>query len=280
MYFLADLISEIADELRVFAAPGILLGPIVCLFGYRIFKVMLFITGFFVGAALAGTFTFAKSYENYIIIFACLIGGLFGGLLTLCLYYLGVFVIGALFGGSIGAVLFIVAKTSPEPVVLLILAIIGGIVAIVIHKFMIIISTAFGGALHFIIGLAFITLGSFQITETESIFRTMGSKIYIFALLWVLLGLLGVFFQYKTAPKKDETIQPFDEPLDDNFIQISDKTDDDNFIQISDETDDEDYIQLSGEFDDEDFIHFSDEFNDEGFIQQVDETIDDERPEE
>jgi len=67
------------------------------------------------------------------------------------------FLIGSLFGGVLGIAFYAVAGINPDPVALLILAIILGVLALAYQKFMITLSTAFAGAGGVVGGVAYLT---------------------------------------------------------------------------------------------------------------------------
>ena len=76
------------------AAMVLLLGGIVaCFFGYRLFKFVLGIFGFILGA-LAASSIWGSSDTVYMVL-AALLGGLVGGLLLLAAYFVGVALVGA-----------------------------------------------------------------------------------------------------------------------------------------------------------------------------------------
>ncbi|HKK25794.1 MAG TPA: DUF4203 domain-containing protein, partial [Gracilimonas sp.] len=109
------------QELRfVFIGLAILVGALQCFFGYRLFKFILGLIGFLLGSALTVAIGSTYSIEVIPVILLGLVGGFIGAALMVALYYVGVFVIGSLLGGILGIVL------SPDPVLLLILAVISG----------------------------------------------------------------------------------------------------------------------------------------------------------
>lgn len=194
--------------LNVIMGASIVVGAFQCFFGYRIFKVMLGLTGFLIGGTLAAATGYAVSQEEAVAVLAGLVGGFVGASLMVTLYFIGIFLIGALLGGMLGAVLFAVAESSPEPAVLLILAVIAGVVALIFQKFMIVLSTGFGGAWNVVIGMAYFTTGAIDTTNLERMLRSGGNHLYAILLCWVALGIVGVVVQYKTTPARKQEAQP------------------------------------------------------------------------
>ena len=179
---------------------SILLGCIQCFFGFRIFKFILGLAGFLIGGLLAGAAGYAISQEETVALLSALVGGVIGSVLMFALYVIGVFLMGALLGGVLGVVLAAAAQSEPEPAVLLILAIIGGGLAVVFQKVMIIVSTGFGGAWNVVAGIAYFTTGNMATGDIGQLIRSGGGQLYAMLLCWIALGLVGVIVQYKTLP--------------------------------------------------------------------------------
>ena len=195
------------NVLNVIIGLGILVGAVQCFFGYRIFKIILGITGFLIGGSLASGIGYAISQQEAVALLAGLVGGLIGAALMVALYFIGIFLIGAFLGGVLGAVLFAVVGSNPEPAVLLILAVITGVITLIFQKFMIIVSTGFVGAWSIVTGIAYFTSGAIDLTNLERMFRSGGSHLYAIVLCWLALGIVGVIVQYKSAPTKQEEAQ-------------------------------------------------------------------------
>ena len=186
------------QELRyVFIGLAILVGALQCFFGYRLFKFILGLIGFLLGSALTVAIGSTYSIEVIPVILLGLVGGFIGAALMVALYYVGVFVIGSLLGGILGIVL------SPDPVLLLILAVISGVMALIFQKFMIIVSTGFSGAWMVVTGIAYFFADTLYLGSLEQTFRSEGSISFTILLCWLALGLAGVIVQYRSSPKKE-----------------------------------------------------------------------------
>lgn len=198
------------EVLYVFIGLSILVGTLLCFFGYRIFKFILGLIGFLLGGALTVAIGYTFSQEEVFVLLVGLVGGFVGAALMVALYYVGVFLIGALLGGIVGTVLYAVAESNPDPAALLILAVIAGVIALIFQKFMIIVSTGFGGAWSVVIGMAYYTEEVVHISNLEQIFRSEGSHLYAILLSWLALGIVGVIVQYRSALTKET--QPLGHP--------------------------------------------------------------------
>ncbi len=126
---------------------SVLLGLVMCFFGYRFFKVLLGIMGFLACGGVALRVGYAISSENeFVALIAGLLGGVVGATLFVVLYYIGVFLFGASFAVLTAATCAGPAEQSLTPPVTLVLGGIGGVLAVLLQKFIIVCSTAFIGA--------------------------------------------------------------------------------------------------------------------------------------
>jgi hypothetical protein len=186
----------------------ILVGAIQCFFGYRFFKFILGLIGFLAGGFWAGALGYDLSQQEAIALLAGLAGGFIGAALMVALYFIGIFLVGAFLGGVLGAVLFALAESNPEPAVLLILAALTGIIAMIFQKIMIIMSTGFGGAWSVVTGITYFTTGAIDPTSIERLFKAGGSHLYTVVLCWLVLGITGALVQYKAAQANQEEARP------------------------------------------------------------------------
>ena len=191
------------DVLNVLVVLGILVGALQCFYGYRIFKFILGLIGFILGSALTATIGYNFTQEEVIVLLFGLMGGFVGAALMMALYFVGVFVIGGFLGSILGVVLYAVAESNPDPAALLILAVIAGVIALVFQKFMIIVSTGFGGSWIIVTGIAYFATQAINFSNLNQIFRPDGSHLYAIILCWLALGIVGVIVQYR-SPSTNE----------------------------------------------------------------------------
>ena len=190
------------EALNGIIAGSMVIGVIECFFGYRIFKFVLGLTGFILGGIAAASIASTQSHDTIVMVFAALGGGVAGAVLLVVFYFIGVCLVGAFLGATAGAVLLAASSIPPEPVMLLVMSVIGGVLALIFQKFMIILSTAFGGAWSVVIGTACFTTNVIDPTSLEHFFRSRGSQFNAILLCWLVLGLVGVIVQYHTAKGK------------------------------------------------------------------------------
>ena len=193
----------------------IMCGLADCFFGYRIFKIILGLMGFAVGAMFGGMAGYnVSSGEGTVAFVAGAIGGLMGAMLFVHLFYIGVFLMGAALGVVLTAGGVAAAQGHElEPVVLLVAAVIGGVIALVLQKLVIIVSTSFSGAWAIIAGLLYFFGKPMPRVETlvppggqvdpQHIIQLLWAQMSLPVLLgWLLLGLLGVVVQYLLTARR------------------------------------------------------------------------------
>jgi len=125
-------------------------GTVACFFGYRLFRIVLAIFGFILGA-LAASSIFGMSDTGPMIV-AAGVGGLIGAGILIAAYFVGVALIGAGLGAFIAHLLFATADRDPDFLALVFLAITGAAAAMYLQRYFIIVGTGFGGAWTMIVG--------------------------------------------------------------------------------------------------------------------------------
>lgn len=198
-----DLIADSQGTLSILVAFSVLFGLIQCFFGYRIFKFVLAITGCLIGAALGATIGFALSRDQGVSFLSAVAGAIVVSFLSVFLYVAGVFVVGAFFGSLVGTFLLSLVKPEPQTALIVIPAIIGGIIAVIFSRFMIIASTSFAGAWSVVAGFDYLNGGRLSPLNPLRILQTNSEHLPPLVLAWLLLGIFGVFVQYRyTARRK------------------------------------------------------------------------------
>jgi Domain of unknown function (DUF4203) len=203
-----DLPALGATGTLIAAAVAIILGLLNCFFGYRLFKVMLAIYGFVLGAVFGAVVGGGLTNGNTLaVIGAGLGGGLLGAGLMVAFYFLGVFVVGAaagaLLAGSIGSALGV----DLPALVVIVVAVIVGIIALALQRVVIILATAFSGAWLVIEGgMALIAGRALILTrvfDTPNLDRVTALPLPLL-ILWLALGIAGALVQFLAGRKKLE----------------------------------------------------------------------------
>jgi hypothetical protein len=180
-------------------------GLLACFAGYRVFRVVLAIYGFILGAVLASALMPAE--QTLWMILTWLAGGLVGALIMLVAYFAGVALVGAAAGAALAHLGAAAFDTEPGMLVVVVVSIAGALVALALQRYVIIVATAFGGAHTAVVGAAALwgepgaaraAAGAlYRIYPLDPMPGTFGD-----AWISLVLGILGVIVQLTiTAPR-------------------------------------------------------------------------------
>ena len=125
-------------------------GAIACFAGYRVFRVVLGIYGFILGALFASSLMGTE--HTLWMIAAALGGGLVGALILVAAYFVGVALVGAGVGALAASLIWGGLGHEPSALIVIVLAIAGALAALALQRYVIIGATAFGGAWTLIVG--------------------------------------------------------------------------------------------------------------------------------
>jgi Domain of unknown function (DUF4203) len=138
-------------SLQIPAAAVLLAGGLVaCFAGYRLFRVVLSIYGFVLGALVATSIAGAGS-TGALLVWG-LVGGLIGAVILNLAYFLGVVLVGASIGAMLATMIWGRSGAEPQVLVVVLFAIAGAVAATILQRYVIIAGTAFGGAWTAIVG--------------------------------------------------------------------------------------------------------------------------------
>lgn len=175
------------DPVSVLAVFG---GAIATFFGYRLITDAIRIWGFVIGGAFfaflaTSMFHLPGSVSNITAPFliAVIVGGILGAVIAGPLSIVIIFISGAFLGVALGEVVFPLVTRIPENMLLtVVLALITGLLAVGFQEVVLIVTTAFVGALLMVYGAR--NLVSIEILPAVIVF--------------FLIGFLGAAAQYKT----------------------------------------------------------------------------------
>jgi uncharacterized protein DUF4203 len=171
----------------------IIAGLIACFYGYRMYRIVLAIAGFFIGFAIGAAL--AAAQPELILILIGIVAGLIGAVLMWYLYVLGVIVAGGLLGAAVALTLITVLNIENSGLALvigLVGLIGGGLVAFWLKEPIIIVSTAFSGAASMVYGLALLLPDLFGIVRSS---RPPNTPLAL--ILLIVLAVLGALFQFR-----------------------------------------------------------------------------------
>lgn len=183
-------------------------GVAQCFFGYRIYRTIIAILGFCLGAGAGAGIAIATRSGELSVILGGVLGGVIGASLLWALYLVGVFLIGAIGGGLLGILIAEATSSNDAAAALVIvMAIGGGVAALMIQKFVIIVSTAFGGSANMLIGATWMFAPGISLRDASRAWRTIGVDAEIIPLLWIALAIAGIWAQYR-QPRTSEAAAP------------------------------------------------------------------------
>lgn len=181
-------------------------GAMACFAGYRLFRWVLGINGFIIGALLV---TSAMSASNmWTLTVAAIVGGLIGAVMMIAAYFVGVAIVGAGVGAMAVHLGWSLAHAEPPFWAVMIAAILGALGALAITRYMIIVGTAFGGAWMLIIG-GMALFGDHAAAKAASAGSTWivypldpAPGVWWMWMAWFALGVTGAVVQLFTKGKK------------------------------------------------------------------------------
>lgn len=179
-------------------------GLLACFAGYRVFRVVLGIYGFILGALLASSMV--GTSDTLWLIGAAIGGGILGALILIGAYFIGVALIGAGLGAVAAHLAWTAFGSEPGMLVVIILSILGALAALWLQRYVIIVATAFGGAQTAIVGGAAL-FGSPVVADAtaKTIYRVypldpLPATQWDF-IGWIALGIAGVLVQLAITSK-------------------------------------------------------------------------------
>lgn len=125
-------------------------GAIACFAGYRVFRIVLGIYGFILGA-LAASAAMGAEHTLWMIL-AALAGGVIGALILIAAYFVGVALLGAGVGALVASLIWAATRREPHALIVILFAIAGALVALALQRYVIVAATAFGGAWTIVVG--------------------------------------------------------------------------------------------------------------------------------
>ena len=188
------------------AAVILLLGGLLsCFAGYRVFRIVLGIYGFILGALFASGIAGAESTMWMIV--AAVGGGIVGALILIAAYFVGVALLGAGIGALAASVIWAALGREPGAIVVIVFAIAGALAALALQRYVIVGATAFGGAWTIIVGALALTGDRVAVDAAARNNVWLAYPMnpapgnYWILLAWIALGVTGVIVQLAITAK-------------------------------------------------------------------------------
>lgn len=184
-------------------------GLVNCLFGYRLFKLMLALWGFLLGVIVGATIAnnLAEGQTLWLVVGA-VVGGLLGAVLLRSLYMFGVFVVGGIAGALLANAGGGVLGMETPLVVIIVFAIVGGIAAAILQRVAIILATAILGAWAIVRGISLLLTGSDPlpagVASMTASPQEIGLPLLVILILLAILGIVGIVIQFRTTDEDEK----------------------------------------------------------------------------
>ena len=175
-------------------------GTVSCFFGYRLFRIVLAIFGFVIGALIPSSFL-PMSSSPWAMLAVALVGGLMGAGVLIAAYFVGVALVGAGLGAVAANLMFSATGQDPHYMVLVLMTLLGAAAAMYLQRYFIIDGTAFGGAWTLIVGAAAL------FGDSTALAAAAANDVWVayplnpapgrgwVKLAWIVLGLIGATVQ-------------------------------------------------------------------------------------
>lgn len=176
---------------------AVLLGFVVCFFGYRLLRFTLGLAGFglgmFIGFAVAGLFHVTSPVFGWVVALVC---GILFALLATFAYKVGVFLLGAAAGVLLASIL-LAATGWPYPILVrLATGLVFGILTLLLEKTLVAVLSGFAGAWAVVAGVS-------ALLSRYDLFSPGRPRVHAVMLgAWILLGLVGAAAQLRATRRK------------------------------------------------------------------------------
>jgi len=125
-------------------------GIVACFFGYRLFRTVLAVSGFILGAFVASSVWGISDTTPMLV--AAAVGGLIGAGVMFAAYFVGVALVGAALGAVVASLVFQVTGREPHVLAVVFCSILGAVGSTYLQRYFLIVGTGFGGAWTLIVG--------------------------------------------------------------------------------------------------------------------------------
>jgi uncharacterized protein DUF4203 len=197
---------------KIYLGLLIVIGLVMCFRGYRTFKVVLALLGVLTGAYAGMAAGLHVGNGNFWVgLGGCVALAALGGLLMFAMYLLAVFVLGAGLGVSIAAAATAQAGPEVQAVAIGVLALLGGILALVLQRVVITLATAFNGSL-LATSSGWMIWRGISLAEASkaaakgnsaSLMQSQQEQFVILG-IWLALGLIGAIAQFAAGTPKPQ----------------------------------------------------------------------------
>ena len=180
-------------------------GALACFAGYRLFRLVLAIYGFVLGAMLASSTMGISNTAGMIV--AGLVGGVAGAVIFVFAYFVGIALVGAGLGAFVVHFAWDQFRAGDPPALAIIAcAILGAVGSMLVQRYVIVVATAFGGAWTMLVGGLTFTVPyaagrpAVDLWILYPLAPAPGRRWVPVA--WIMLGLLGTVVQLGVTARR------------------------------------------------------------------------------
>ena len=193
-----------SSDLGLAMAGAVAVGLLYCFLGYRLFRIVLGLTGFLLAGAVATALAGVVSEGQFAVMgIAFLVGGVAGTLAFAFLYRAGVFCLGML-GASLVVQVVMLQRPEPWPLWMVLgLGLAGGFLALLAERPIMTLVTALIGAALTVYGAAYFIVGPEALDSLAE--PAEPTRLHWILLgVWVVLTLIGALSQFSARARKTE----------------------------------------------------------------------------
>ncbi len=180
-------------------------GVVACFAGFRLFRIVLGVYGFILGAMV--TSSVMGTANAWALVLAAVVGGILGSVLMIAAYFIGVGLVGAGLASLGVHMVWRVIGGDPPTALLVIMAVLGALGALSVARYVVVIGTALAGSWTFIVGGLALAGERFNVMSVtpENIWVVYGAgplpTSWWVTGVWVVLAMCGAVVQMSTTTK-------------------------------------------------------------------------------
>jgi hypothetical protein len=180
-------------------------GLLACFAGYRLFRLVLGIYGFMLGAFV--TTSMMGAANIWALALAAVVGGLVGAVLMIAAYFIGVGLVGAGLAALVLNLLWRVIGNEPPTWLLVVVCVLGALGALSVVRWVVVFGTAIAGSWTLIVGVVALLGNRAALTAASAgdvwVFyplHPMPDR-WWYTVIWVVIAAAGVVVQLATTGK-------------------------------------------------------------------------------
>ncbi len=190
------------QQLNGLIAVAVAIGTLYCFLGYRTLRFVLGLTGFLMAGGVAATLVSWVSQGNQLAtLIALFIGGMCGAFALYFLYRTGVFLLGMMGTALIAHNVLAAQPDTWIPLVVVGLAVAGGLFALLVERPIILLATAALGAWMVVSGVAYFIVGSSGLEGLTELLESEDHRMIVIV-SWAVLAVAGALSQVATTKRK------------------------------------------------------------------------------